>query len=233
MPFPESMAAYKGLLSHAEVISTAIESLNVQVDWSKSRIEADPNLPPSRFVPLIRALADINSVPHALQDFTRRIFVFGNLTLFVGDDGTTKLWPSDWRTSEKAADFEKAIREHGKIVEVRRPPVVNGYGTPFVEAALAPFQSYEAVFNAQIAAMDALAQRPDGPIPSGSQAIVRARNAVLIALGFDSAPTNDLPLYRRASQLRDEIQRLFVEQLLRPYANMVGLDGNAVDLAIE
>ncbi|MCA9595410.1 MAG: hypothetical protein KC776_18980 [Myxococcales bacterium] len=224
MPLPTDLKFYEAMATQADVISAAIDSLDVQVSWSGLRVDGVAD--PSKFDPLFAAFTDYGGAEEALASFTQQIFCFGNVAVFCFN-GRGKVWPPAWR-------FDPAYQPYaaqGALLEARNPPIVNDFGTPILEPALAAFKAYWAQQAASIRALEAYVRSPVGVPPTrGVRADEQARNAVLLAMGFEPR-SDDLPHYLNPSKLRGDMKGLFEAQILRPFASMLGVNG-APSLAI-
>jgi hypothetical protein len=223
MPFPADAAVYHAMYSQADVISSALESLAVQIDWSNARVDGMADVDFVNIEPLFTAFSKYAGVRGAMQAFTREIVCLGNVSVFAQPDRVW-LWSPEWRDKPDAAEYHAVIAS-GQLFEAKRPPIIDGYGTPVIEPALSPFKSYWAIFNAQISALDAFTAKPSGPIPHGSTQIGMMRDAVLQAAGFEPW-TRDIPIFREPARLRAELADLFQQDLLTPFASHRGVQGN-------
>ncbi len=202
MPFPQDVRFYQAMAYEADLISVAIESLDVQVPWSGAHLVGVGE--PERFRPLFDAFTDYGGTEDALAMFTREIFCFGNVALFCFQ-GRAKAWPAAWSFDPNYHRYAAK----GQLIEVRRDPVVGGFGTPMLEPALATFKRFWAQQDANIRALGAYVRNPRGRPPIGSaRADHQAQHQVLAALGFTVQP-NDIAHYNQPGSLRDEIKALF------------------------
>ncbi|WP_437656672.1 hypothetical protein [Sorangium sp. So ce1182] len=226
MPFTTEQPVYKAMAETAGVISTAIESLGVQVRWAGVRIQGVAPGDVNKFEPLVHALAHGGGLEEALSVFTVRIFCYGNVAVYVGPQAAVE-WPADWRRS--AARVEAANAGH--VLEARRAPVdAEGYGTSALEPGVQAFRAFVAGEDAKSRELEEFIRNPMGPLPGPSAADdLRRMNNVLRAIGFDAwDPKGDLPAFRGAAQLRAQMKTLFEREMLEPYAAAKGIPGHPV-----
>lgn len=203
----------------ADVITAAIESLDVQVSWAGVHVVGVAD--PTQVDPLFAAFAEYGGPEQALAAFTREVFCYGNVAVICAH-GQAKAWPPWWRLDSNYAPHVSK----GHLIEARNPPLVAGFGTPVVEPALAAFKAYWAQWGASIGALQAYVLNPVGPSPTGGmQAIDAARAAVFAAMGFQSH-AGGFPQYLPAAKLRADVKALFESQILRPFATHMGIAGN-------
>lgn len=215
MPFPQDRASYEQLVKLADSISTAIESLDVQVDWSGVRVVGVDD--PEDFDPLFLALG--GDPEAALASFTREIFCYGNVTLAYAN-GQARAWPPWWASEQIYLD----ALPHVELLEAKNPPLAGSFGTPVLEPALDHFKAYWSLFTASIAALESHANNPATPPPRAGAQLTTARNKVLASMGFTPQP-NDVAHYQHAAKLRRDMHALFESSILLPFANVEGITG--------
>jgi hypothetical protein len=222
MPFPEDIRWYQAMHSQADVISSAIDSLDVQVPWEGVRVIGIAGADTEKLDPLIESLVEYGDLAGALRSFTKEMFVNGNVAIFVGGGGT-KMWRPDWRQH----DSHTSVASQGTVLEAKRPPPnASGHGTPVVKQGLAAFKAYWAQQDAHIRELEAYGRNPKGPPPPSRKANdLRAMNAVLGALGFGPWTGDDVPALLHPATLRSEMKGFFEAQILQPYAKLVGIAG--------
>ncbi len=217
MTFLQELPAYRDMARFGGALVTAIESLDVQVPWANARLTGVAAADVDRFDPLLDAVSGQpgGGLEAALASFTREVFCFGNLTVFVANGGALA-WQPDWRSSPEHVNAVAM----GTLFEAKRPPIDGqNYGSPVLRAALGPYQQYVQLFGAQVALLQG------NPAPLGGVAAqVQAMNAVLRAAGFTPQPGG--AVYGNALGLRADMKALFEADLLRPYAAHVGIGGN-------
>jgi hypothetical protein len=220
MPFPSDLNFYRAMHHQSDVISAAIEGLDVGVAWSTAAITGVSATDVARFDPLISAFADYGGLPEALRVFTREIFCYGNVAVSV-HAGRVTTWPPDWRTD--AARATAAVQ--AVILEAHQPPTTAaGYGTPLIERGLVAFKQYLQLQNSNMKALQQYVAHPMGAPPLAAAGEHQALNGVLQAVGFEPwDPNGDLPAYLSAGQLRADMRSLFETEILRPYASVVGV----------
>jgi hypothetical protein len=226
MPFTTEQPIYKAMAETADVISTAIESLGVQVRWAGARIQGVAPGDVNRFEPLIEALAHGDDLEEALSAFTVRVFCYGNVAVYVGPEAVVE-WPADWTRS--AARVEAA--RDGRVLEAKRTPVdAEGYGASALAPGVQAFRAFVAGEDANIRELEEFIRNPRGRLPGPFAADdLRRMNNVLRAIGFDAwDPKGDLPAFRGAVQLRAQMKTLFETAMLQPYAAARGISGRPV-----
>lgn len=207
--------------TQADVISAAIESLDVQVPWGGARLVGVEDSDVPLLEPLFKALSEHDGLEGALQRLTHEVFVYGNVAVFVSD-AVTKVWRPDWRQSQEHVDAALT----GSVLEARRPPIGrNGYGTPAIEQGAEAFKRRWAGQAGHMAALQNFINDPVGDVPLGAKQDQAATTAVLNAIGFDAFMGSDIPRYRHGRELRAEMRQLFEDELLRPYATLKGVRG--------
>jgi hypothetical protein len=207
--------------TQSDVISAAIESLDVQIPWDSARVVGIASSDLSRLEPLFSALGEFGGLPEALRAFTAEIFTYGNLAVFVHERGV-RTWPANWSGDQDRVN----VANEGVVIEARRPPVgPNGHGTPVLEAGREAFERYWRQQAEHMRALEHYAANPVGSPPGGAKADLAAMNDVLQAIGFEPWRRDDLPRYAHGSALRAEMKQLFESQILQPFAAAAGIAG--------
>jgi hypothetical protein len=226
MPFLSEVPIYKAMAGTADVITTAIESLGVQVRWAGVRIQGVAPGDVNKFRPLVRALAhdDGEDLEEALSTFTVRVFCYGNMAVYVGPQAVVE-WPAHWR---QLATHAEAARD-GRVLEAKRAPEdAEGYGASALAPGVQAFCALIAGDNANIRELEEFIRNPTRPWP-GVGGDLRRVNNVLRAIGFDAwDPKGDIPAFRGAAQLRAQMKTLFETEMLQPYARATGITGHPV-----
>jgi hypothetical protein len=218
MPFLQDLPAYREMTRFGGELVAAIESLDVQVSWANATLVGVPAASVDDFDALFDAVSGQpgGGIERGLASFTREVFSFGNVAVFVAAGGALA-WPPDWRTSNEHVN----VLAQGTLLEAKRPPIgADNYGTPILQAALRPYQQYVRLHQAQMAQLHG-----GNPAPLGGVAAqVQAMNAVLQAVGFTPDPGG--AIYGPAQALQTEMRTLFEVDLLAPFAAHLRIAGN-------